>query len=330
MKTLLITQDFPPLTGGVANYYSNRVKKMPADEVVVLMNGNANMQIHANVIYKKFFTKLIWPHWLPLIWKAWKIIKKEKPDIIWVGQILPVGSVVWILSKILKLRFFITCHGNDLLRAKKHARKFKLAKKILNNAEYVEANTKFTQQILINDFEIPENKIKIIYPENTLSKNQINLEKVEKLKSDLELENKKVLLTVARLVKSKGVEKIIKLIPKILEQIPNLVYLIIGDGEEKENLKKISNEKVIFTGNISHSELPNYYTLADCFILTPENKQGIDKESLGIVYLEALEFDLPVIAGNVGGAKEIENQNMILVDSNSLEEIKNNIIKVLT
>ncbi|MFC1622641.1 glycosyltransferase family 4 protein [Patescibacteria group bacterium] len=335
-KTLLITQDFPPLTGGIANYYSNRVYKMQSNEIVVLMNRDVNMRIHANdaknfkIYYKNFFTKLIWPHWLLLIFQAYKIIKKEKPNMLWVGQVLPVGTVVWLLNKILKIKYFVTCHGNDLLRAKNNSRKFKLAKKILVKAEYVEANTKFTQQILINDFNISSDKIKIIYPENTLSKNQVNQEKVVELKRELNLSDKKVLITVARLVKSKGIEKIIKLMPELLKQIPNLVYIIVGDGFEKENLEKISNEKIIFIGNVPHAELPNYYSLADCFVLVPQKNEG-DTESFGIVYLEALEFGLPVIAGNVGGAKEIaeKNSKMILVDSENQVEVLENILNTL-
>lgn len=339
MKTLLITQDFPPLTGGIANYYWNRVKKMQSNEIVVLMNKVNSYQLPVTsyqLYYRNFFTKYFWPHWLPLIWQAWKIIKKEKPDIIWVGQVLPVGSAVWLLSKILKIKYFVTCHGNDLLRAKQNARKYKLAKKILANAKYIEANTKFTKEILIKNFGVTENKINIVYPECTLSRSQVDKNKVEELKSKYNLHGKKVLLTVARLVKSKGIEKIIKLIPELEKEIPNLVYLIVGDGPEKENLVVetrhcLVSDKIIFTGDVPHSELPNYYSLADCFVLTPENKLGVDKESFGIVYLEALEFELPVIAGNVGGAKEIaeKNSEMILVDSNNLQEIKENILKVL-
>ncbi len=365
-KTLLITQDFPPLVGGIANYYFNRVQKIQSSEVVVLMdfsswsqvsqpetlkglkgagNDASAQQYDFKISYKKFFTKYIWPHWIPLIFHAFKIIKKEKPDRIWVGQVLPVGTAVWLLSKILKIKYFVTTHGNDLLRAKFHPRKFKLARKILKDAEYVEANTKFTKNILLKDFNIDEDKIKIVYPENNLSQEQINKKKVTKLKSDLNLESKKVLLTVARLVKSKGVDKIIKCMPDLLKQIPNLVYIIIGDGSEKQNLQDCRDaihsvsDKIIFTGNVPHSELPNYYSLADCFILVPQKcptltKGGIkggfgDTESFGIVYLEALEFGLPVIAGNVGGVKEIENKNIYLVDPNNLEEIKENILKAL-
>jgi len=367
-KTLLVTQDFPPLTGGVANYYYNRVKKMPSEKVAVLMDKVINYQLlitnySFKIYYKNFFTKLIWPHWLPLIWHIYKTAKKEKIDMLWVGQVLPIGSAVYIISKLLKIPYIVTCHGNDLLRAKSVPRKFKLAKKILQNAEYVEANTKFTQQILIKDFGFGEDKIhpvksaikyrgakqfdrvKIVYPECSISKNMVDKNKVQELREKYNLKDKKVLLTVARLVKSKGVDQVIKALPKVLEKIPDLVYIIVGDGPEKNNLKNMANDvgtchgtflledqeinkNIIFTGNIPFKELVNYYALADLFILTPR-KVDTDTESYGIVYLEAKEFDLPVIAGDVGGVREIDYNKITLVDSENINEISNKIVKLL-
>ena len=206
-KTLLVTMDFPPLLGGIAEYYFNLVKKMPNNEIVVLADTtnyksstNYKLQItnyNFKVYYKNFFTKFIWPHWLFLIWQIYKVVKQEKVQKIWVGQILPVGTAVWMVSKILKIPYFITCHGNDLLRARQVARKFKLAKKILRAAEFIEANTEFTKNILVNDFKILDEKIKIVYPENTLSREQVDNKKVQELREKYNLQNKKILLTVA-------------------------------------------------------------------------------------------------------------------------------------
>ena len=331
-KTLLVTLDFPPLTGGVANYYLNRVKKMPSDKVAVLMNGleirNQKLEIRDfKIYYKFFFTKLIWPHWLPLIWQVYKIAKKENAKILWAGQILPVGTAVYVVSKLLRLPYCISCHGNDLLRAKQHLRKYKLARKILQKAEYVEANTQFTKNILIKDFGINGDKVKIVYPECDLSKKMVDKNKVQALQKKYNLDGKKVLLTVARLVKSKGISQVLTALEQVWQIVPDLHYLIIGDGPDKNRLIQIvgrlpraHRSKIIFVGAVPHTELPNYYGLADIFILTPR-KIGIDTESFGIVYLEALEFNLPVIAGNVGGVKEIKHNKIILVDSENVGEI---------
>ncbi len=388
-KTLLVTLDFPPLFGGVANYYFERVKILSKEEIFVLMNQITDYKLQITnydfkIYYKSFFTKLLWPHWLPLIWHIYRIVKKEKINKIWVGQVLPVGTAVWGISRLLSfqrsaswrmkssnffsrrdpstsashcsasvqddkirpLAYFVTCHGNDLLRAKNQPRKFKIAKLILRDAEFVEANTEFTKNILINDFQIPAEKIKIVYPVNTLKKEMVDEKKVSELREKYNLIGKKVLLTVGRLVKSKGIDQVICALPKVLEKIPDLVYLIVGDGPDKERLTQIvgefagtgydlslptQNNKIIFIGSVLNEELPNYYALANAFILTPRKNYFGDTESFGIVYLEAKEFDLPIVAGNVGGAKEIAKayNQMHLIDSENIEEVVEKIIAII-
>lgn len=265
-----------------------------------------------------------------------------------------------------KIKFFVTCHGNDLLRAKKNKRKFKLAQKILKDAEFVEANTEFTKNILVNDFAIPAEKIKIIYPINTLTKAMVDLQKVGELRARYNLANKKVLLTVGRLVESKGIDLVLQALPKVWQSVPDLVYLVVGDGPDKNRLVQIVNKLIklpplappykggdgeaphfrsnvlvengtggaggiIFTGAVAHNELSNYYDLTDVFILTPRKNSFGDTESFGVVYLEAKEFGLPIIAGNVGGALEIAKNydQMHLIDSENSNEIIEKIIEII-
>lgn len=375
-KILLVTLDFPPLLGGVANYYFNRVKTVNATgEEIIVLADDSNFVIPAQVgipkenswipdqvgddkkeelIFRKnFFTKFIWPHWLPLIWQIYKIVKKEKINKIWVGQILPVGPAVWLVCWFINrgiffrrfthkqddlvLDYFVTCHGNDLLRAKNQPRKFKLAKRILKDAEFVEANSEFTKNILINDFEVRVEKIKIVYPVNTLKKEMVDEKKVSELREKYNLIGKKVLLTVGRLVESKGIDLVLQALPKVWQSVPNLIYMVIGEGPNYPELVRISakffpiNDKIIFVGAVPHSELPNYYAIANAFILTPYKNFFGDTESFGIVYLEAKEFGLPIIAGNVGGALEIakDYKQMYLINSESQEEIIENIIEII-
>jgi phosphatidyl-myo-inositol dimannoside synthase len=330
MKTILVTTDFLPLLGGISQYYHNRVKKISSQEIVVLMNkvkGYEDVKSDCKIYFKKFFVKYFWPHWVLMFWYVWRIIKKEKIDRIWVGQVLPVGTVIYFLSKIFKLPYFVTCHGNDLLRAKSHPRKFKLAKRVLNKAEFVEANTEFTKNILIKDYGLDESKVKVVYPECTLSKGMVDDNIVNGLKEKYGLKDKRVLLTVGRLVESKGIDQVIKSLDIVKKEIPDLIYMVIGDGPDKDRLKDLS-DSVIFVGSVPFEQLSNYYSLANSFVMTPrKNIQG-DTESFGIVYLEAQEFGLPVIAGDTGGARETSD-SFRFVDSEDIDQIAENIINSL-
>jgi phosphatidylinositol alpha-1,6-mannosyltransferase len=166
----------------------------------------------------------------------------------------------------------------------------------------------------------------------------IDNKQVENIKNKYNLYNKKILLTVARLVESKGIDQVIKALPQVWQEISNLVYIVIGDGNFSNQLSVISNQickeknKIIFTGAVPHDELPNFYALADAFILTPRKNSSCDTESFGIVYLEAQEFNLPIIASNIGGIKEaLKNyNNFILVDPKNISQITNAVINYCT
>jgi len=341
MKKLLVTTDFAPLAGGISQYYQHRVSSTDSGSVCVLMNqvpGFENVKKDYKIIYKKFFCQIIWPHWLPLIWHIVRAVKKEKITHLWAGQVLPVGTAVLFISKVKNLPYSVTCHGNDLLRAKKHSRKYKLARKILHSAKIVEANTDFTKNILVSDYGLPEDKIKVIRPENTLSKETIDQGRVERLQEKYDLKGKKVLLTVARIVESKGIDRVIKALEAVWQENPDLVYLVVGDGPYLDDLKNLSDDdRIIFTGHVEHRGLADYYALSDVFIMTPktlplskgEVRRGYvgDTESFGIVYLEALEFGLPVIAGDTGGVREIKSPGITFIDSGSIADISEQILQ---
>lgn len=143
----------------------------------------------------------------------------------------------------------------------------------------------------------------------------------------------KIILSVSRISKNdryKGIENIIKVMPDILKEIPETYYIIIGDGDDRERLEKIAEDlnikdRVIFKGSISFQKLNFYYKNCDLFIL-PSKKEGF-----GIVFLEAIYFGKPVIAGNKDGSKEalLNGELGILIDPGDLNEIKFKILKVL-
>ena len=337
-KTLLFTIDFPPNFGGVANYYREICEHLPSDKIVVLTirDDRAGENRKFYKIYRKnLLTKLaIWPKWLPSFWHLYKIIKKEKIKTVLVGQVLPLGTVAMILSKIMKFNYIVLTHSFDILIAQKSKRKKCLLKKILKNAKNITANSNFTKQKLV-DLGIKKNKITIVYP-CPYFKPPAN----EKIKNDLikkyNLENKKIILTIGRMVERKGADMVIKSIPKIKTEIKNIVYIIAGgNAYYKKDLVELSkkfsvNDRIIFMPNAKDEEIKALYDLCDLFIM-PCRQINEDVEGFGIVFLEANCFNKPVIGGKSGGAMEaiIDNETGLLVNPLNLDEISNAIIKLL-
>ncbi len=163
-------------------------------------------------------------------------------------------------------------------------------------------------------------------------------------KKDLEnivktnLENKKVIVTVGRLVQRKGVYWFIKNV--FLKLNKNYIYLVIGDGPDKEKIKELINslklnERILMLGKLSDQNLKIIYNTTDLMVL-PNIKVKGDIEGFGIVAIEASSTGLPVIASSIEGLKDavVNGKNGYLVspDSESFIKILNseiNLNKVL-
>lgn len=116
----------------------------------------------------------------------------------------------------------------------------------------------------------------------------------------------KVLLTVCRLYKTeqyKGYDEVIIALQAIRKEEPQIKYLIVGkwDDIERERLFQLSKQYevadiVVFAGFVPDQDLAAHFTLADIFIM-PSKKEGF-----GVVFIEALHYGTPVIAGSVDGS----------------------------
>lgn len=314
MRVLLITMEWPPFKGGAGNYYFNLTENLSDCRVKVLQAGSSS------------FYKFFWPKWLKLFFKVRQLVKKDRPDLIWVGQVLPIGTVAYLIKKFLKIPYFVSTHGLDIMLPQKSSRKEKIMRRVLNEAQFITANSKFTKKELLN-LDIAEEKIEVIYPCPNIKAAAVSLEQIRELKQELNLEDKRVLLTVGRLVKRKGQVKVIQALPALLKKFPELVYVVVGNGPESAILKAKSlklglKNKVIFLANISNEELPTYYQLSDIFVMPAENLAG-DVEGFGIVYLEAAMLGLPSVAGKSGGVTEaiLDGQTGLLVEPDNQEDL---------
>jgi phosphatidylinositol alpha-1,6-mannosyltransferase len=337
-KILIATIEFPPQRGGVANYLAGLIGALPPDKAAVLAPKMAGVeQFDGGKPYKIYRKNLVshlpfvWPKWLLTIWHLWRTARREKAEAILVGQVLPVGTAAYFLNKIFVLPYFVSCHGMDILTAAESPRKKKLMSKIFEQASGIIANSEFTKKELIG-LAVPENKITVIYP-CPGKEEGIGREKVEEIRKKLGLADKKIILTVGRLVARKGQDKVIEAMPKILEKIPNAIYVIVGNGPEREKLQVLSSkfqDNILFAGELSEAKKIAFYQLCDVFAMVPR-QIGPDVEGFGTVYLEANRFNKPVIAGRSGGVAEAVADGVtgLIVEPENINQIAEAVIKVL-
>lgn len=328
-KILIFTLEYPPFKGGVANYYENIFKYWPQPENIFVLNNNNNKLINANLPILK---------WLPSFFELKKAVRKNKIDHVIVGNILPLGIALLILTKFLNIKFSVILHGTDIAYAKKSKRKKWLAGQILLKAENIICNSTYTAGLIKVYYNNYEEKIKIINPGIDTALQIPDIDE-QKIKFKYNLDEKIILFSISRLIRRKGIDKVIEVLPEILNKSDNLVYVIAGTGPDEHELKIRAAElikkipslknKIIFLGKISEEAKWAWLSICDIFILPSREEDG-NLEGFGIVYLEASLAGKPVIAGNHGGVSDavIDYKTGLLVNPQNEQEIKQAVLKL--
>lgn len=323
MKHLLLTLEYPPSHGGIATYLDNLIRQMPAEDVFVIAEKNAENESYDSLQKYNIERWENLSNWKGLLFKLKKFIKQNKIDHLIISHILPFGYLALVLG----IPFSVILHGMDIRLTRTSFLKRFLTGIMLKRAKVIVVNSNDTEKIvrMYGDYSL---KTVIAYP---CPKDLLNIQySVEKEKEivDQYFKGKQVILSVNRLVKRKGNDKVIETLPGLLSKYPSLQYIIIGTGEERSNLEKLADQldvsnHVVFLDNISDQDLPYYYKNSQVFVMPARIEKDYDVEGFGIVYLEAALFGTPSIAGNVGGAPEavINGETGITVDPNSIEEI---------
>lgn len=254
-----------------------------------------------------------------------KIYKKFKFDIIHAHVALPDGYGAMLVNRFYGKPLVVNIHGLDIFYTIKKNQKCRQAiKEVFRKADrIVTVSNKLAKKAFFycNNLQ----KIKII-------NNGIALERIFQGESRLKqkYEKKKILLSVGDLIKRKGVDYIIRALPQVLKKIPSLVYLVIGKGSEEKNLKRLTKELllenyIIFLGQQPYQKVMEYMSICDLFVLPSWN------EGFGVVYLEAMAHNKPVIGCMEEGIEDVihNGENGLLVKPKDVNSLREAILRVL-
>ncbi len=327
-KTLVITLEHPPQVGGIATYVDALSGSLEPDKTIVLAPLHKDSKewdenVNYKILRRPFYYKLFWPHWLKLYFEVKKIIKQEKIELIMIHHILPVGYVAYLIKKKFKIPYIIFSHGTDIAYAAADKKKRKKAHVVAREALQVVVNSESLKKRTVAAFPDIELKTTVLYPcpdEDFLTPPE--QEGLQKMRDQLALEGKKVILTISRLAEGKGFPLLIRVMSEIFKTVPHLVWIIVGDGPKKEeiitDIREHNLQNVVrFIGEVPHHELKQYYYLADVFILLTHPDVKGTEEGLGLVFLEASAAGVPIIAGRSGGVEEgvLNGKTGLVVDA---------------
>ncbi|MFA5934696.1 MAG: glycosyltransferase [Candidatus Paceibacterota bacterium] len=298
----------------------NKLRDINID-IITIENSQRDLGIIKDV---KFFFELL------------KLFKKEKPEVIHLNSSKMgfIGGLAGRISGVKKIIF--TAHGwafnedRNFLQKKiliiLHILTIILSHKTIAVSDIVkkQIGNRFNKKIIVIKNGIAE----INFIDKKSARESLSIKILQKNQNvvDRLTGNPIWIGTISELHKNKGLEYAIEAISKVKE---NIIFVIIGEGEERKKLEELSiklgsSNKIFLIGKIENAS--SYIKAFDIFTLTSIT------EALPYVLLEAGKAELPVIASNVGGIPEIIENNIsgILTSTKNSEEIKNSILQIIS
>jgi glycosyltransferase involved in cell wall biosynthesis len=229
-----------------------------------------------------------------------RAVMKERFDVVICSHInlLPIASAAAAAQKVPLL---LVLYGIEAWKPPRG-----LAAKLVKRPDAVVAISEYTKKRFLEWSGVPSATVHVI-PCCVDAKRFGIGPKREDLLQRYRLRGRTVMLTVARLAgrdRAKGIDEVIESLTDIAREIPNISYLVVGDGHDRMRLEAkalslgVSN-RVVFAGFVAEEEKADHYRLADAFVMPGRG------EGFGIVYLEALACGLPIIASSLDASSEV-------------------------
>lgn len=335
MKALLITNDFPPMTGGEATWYMRICASIPADRLTVLaphMPGDRAFDVRQpyRIVRRRVPTS---PHMLArliqtmlLLAHALSIVRRERIRVIHLGH-LYLGLIGLTLKRFRGVRFVIYLHGGEMAAYMRFRAVRTLVRAIVQQAHTVVANSRFTRS-RYEEMGLSTSRTVVLTMGVDVARFHPHLD-ARQIRAKYRLDGAKVILTVGRVIERKGHDLVIRALGRVQQAVGHVRYLIAGSGPEEERLRSLARhlgclEQVVFAGHVPDDELPHLYATCDVFIMPSrvlDQRDGV--EGFGIAFLEAGACGKPVIGGDSGGIADavIDGVTGVLVDPTNVDEV---------
>ncbi len=337
MQILMVNWNYPPKVGGMESMIFQIVKGLRQTERVdVIGPSDSQNGSQEKDTFRPNRSGLIQFMMFSLM-KGLQISRQSPPDVIVGGSAL-VLPILYLLSLYTKRPFVVIVHGLDLI-FKNPLYQF-VMKTLLPKADHLIANSSNSKNLAIERGVAPK-KITVIPP----GVNYGNFSELLKEKTQSKWKNRKIILSVGRLAKRKGIaEFVANCMPLIKEQCPEALFLIVGHNPtdalmHKEDLvsqikTEVHNyhleENVQLLGRVNDEMLSSLYNQCHFFILPAIDVPG-DVEGFGIVLMEAASAGKPVISTRIGGISDavVNGETGILVEAGDWDGMETAVFQLL-
>ncbi len=333
MRTLVVTNDFPPRAGGIQAFVSELARRQPAGELIVYAptwkGADAYDRTFPHPVVRDPGTLM-----LPVpavLRRARDLARAEGCDRVWFGAAAPLG----LLARPLGLdRSVASTHGHEVgWAALPGARQ--VLRRIGRDCDVITYLGDYTHRRLRA----------ACGPATTFAQlpSGVDTEAFRpgaggaEIRARHGLTDRPVVVCVSRLVPRKGQDVLIRALPTIRARVPGTALLLVGGGPDVPRLQRLAAETgaagdVVLTGSVPWAELPAHYDAGDVFAMPCRTRRaGLEVEGLGIVFLEASATGLPVVAGRSGGSPDavLDGRTGHVVDGTSVDQVADRVAQLL-
>lgn len=316
---LLLSDIFPPKTGGSGRWFWETYRRLPRTDVVVAAGAHPaaaaldaahdlrTVRLPLEMRSRGVARLANLRHYLRTARAVRRLARATGARAIHAARPLPEGLVARLVKLRTGLPYCCYSHGEDVNVAATSRELSWLTRRVLAGAAAVFANSAFTRGLLLGDWRVPDAKVRLLHPGVDCSY-FVPAPPDPAARARLGWAGRTVVLTAGRLQRRKGHDVLIGAVARLRARFPDLLYAVVGDGEERGRLEELVRRHdvaahVRFAGETADADLLTAYQQCDVFAL-PNRAVGRDVEGFGMVLLEAQACGRPVLAGASGGTAE--------------------------
>lgn len=341
-QILCITNDFGPRAGGIETFVIGLIERAPFGSIVVYTSQQGDTQAYdqewltrygVEVIRDK--RKVLLP--TPRVSRAVRSLARERAiEKVLFGAAAPLALLSHSLRRSGVKRIIALTHGHEVWWSKLWPFSWAM-RRIGSGVDTLTFLGDFTKNAIARSLREADVSAMVRIAPGIDTAHFAPDSTARELKRELDLDGKRVIVSVGRLVHRKGQDTLVEALPLILQKHPDAHLLFVGVGPHLEYIHKraiqlgvLSN--ISFVGRVQYSELPRFISVGEVFAMPSRSRlAGLEVEGLGIVYLEASACELPVVGGLSGGAPDavLEGETGYSVDGLNPADVAEAIVSLL-
>nr|WP_284290628.1 glycosyltransferase family 4 protein [Angustibacter aerolatus] len=337
-RTLVVTNDFPPRTGGIESFVLAMAQRMPADQVVVHTARQDGDRAHDAALPFEVVrdrSRLMVP--TPAIARrSAEVARAHGCDRVWFGAAAPLGLMAPTLRAAGVERAVATTHGHEIWWSSLPGSRRAL-RAIGERTDVLTYLGEYCRSRIARPLT-PAARARMVQATPGVDDASFRPGAGgEQVRAEHGLGDRPVVVCVSRMVARKGQDVLVQALPEIRRRVPGAALLLVGDGPHRAAVERLVDrlglrDDVVLAGRVPWQRTPAFYDAGDVFCMPTRTRLGgLEPEALGICYLEAAATGLPVVAGDSGGAPDavLDGENGYVVDGRSVAQVADRVAGLL-